>query len=204
MNKSTTDNKKRIREKLKSLRSKLSREEVAVKSDRIQKLLFSLPEFQSAKTVCFYVGKGNEVQTERMIKDSLKQGKRVLVPITDEKSGKLVLSELLDYDNELEPGAFGVLEPKPACRRIVQATEADLMVVPGVAFDFQGHRLGHGKGYYDRFLLEVSKLRTGVPFIGLAYELQVLDRIPHGPNDLSVHKIVTEKRVINNVLRVIA
>lgn len=196
MAKNVAIDKKLIREKFKSIRTKLSREEVSAKSIRIQKLLFSLPEFRRAKTVCFYVAKGNEVQTERAIKDSIKLGKRVLVPITDKKTGKLALSELLNYDDELEPGAFGVLEPKPACRRIVPATEADLIIVPGVVFDLHGHRLGYGKGYYDRFLREISALKTDAPFIGLAYEYQVLNEIPHGSDDISVHKIVTEKRVI--------
>jgi len=189
--------KKIVRGNLKSLRSKLPRKEVVTKSDQIQKMLFSSSEFQCAKTVCFYVAKGNEVQTERMIKDSLQLGKRVLVPITDKKSGKLVLSELFDFDSELEPGTFGILEPKPACRREVSATEAEVIIVPGVAFDIRGHRMGHGKGYYDRFLRHVSSLKTGALFVGLAYESQVLDEIPHGPNDMPVHRIVTEKRVIN-------
>lgn len=197
MAKSVTSDKKLIREKFKSLRSKLSKEEVSAKSAHIQKLLFTLPEFRGAKTVCFYVAKGNEVQTKRMIKGSIKLGKRVLVPITDKKTGKLALSELLNYDDDLEPGAFGVLEPKPACRRIVPATEAGLIIVPGVGFDFHGHRLGHGKGYYDRCLRKISSLKTGALFIGLAYEFQVLDKIPHDPNDISIHKIVTEKRIIN-------
>ncbi|MHA1744157.1 MAG: 5-formyltetrahydrofolate cyclo-ligase, partial [Candidatus Heimdallarchaeota archaeon] len=68
---------------------------------------------------------------------------------------------------------------------------------PGVAFDLRGHRLGYGKGYYDRLLREVSSLGRGALFIGLAYEFQVLDKIPHGSDDVPVHKIVTEKRVIN-------
>jgi 5-formyltetrahydrofolate cyclo-ligase len=197
MNKIVGGDKKSVRERLKSFRLSLSEKEVSAKSSQIQKLLFSLPEFQRAKTICFYVAKGNEVQTECMIKESIKQGKHVLVPITDKKSGRLVLSELSDYDAELEPGAFGVLEPKPACRRIVPATQVELIIVPGVAYDLRGHRLGHGKGYYDRFLRGVSSLGTGVLFIGLAYESQVLDKIPCGPSDVVVHKIVTEKRVIN-------
>lgn len=197
MTKTIREDKKLVREKLKSLRLSLSGKEVLAKSSKIQKSLFGLPEFQRANTICFYVAKGNEVQTEGMIKESMKLGKRVLVPITDKKSGRLVLSKLSDYDLELAPGAFGVLEPKPTCRQIVPATQVELIIVPGVAFDIRGHRMGHGKGYYDRFLRHVSSLKTGALFIGLAYESQVLDEIPHGPTDTPVHKIVTEKRVIN-------
>lgn len=198
MGKSVREDKKLIRGKLKSLRAGLPKKEALEKSGGVQKLLFGLPEFQRAKTVSFYVAKEDEVQTERMIKDSLKLGKRVLVPICKE-SGELALSELLDCDTELEPGSFGVLEPKLTCRRMVPATKAELIVVPGVAFDLSGHRLGRGKGYYDRFLQKVSSSNPGTRFIGLAYEFQVLNDLPHTPGDVPVHKVVTEKRVINAV-----
>jgi len=193
--KGIADRKKVVREKIKEIRSSLSRAEVLSKSAEIQKRLFDLPEFKRAKTVSFYVAKGNEVQTEQMIKDSIKMGKRVLVPITDRISGRLVFSELRDCDAELEPGAFGILEPKTECRRIVPTTETKLIVVPGVVFDKHGHRLGYGKGYYDRALREISSAKANVPFVGLAYGFQILDSIPHGYNDVKVHMIVTEKRI---------
>jgi 5-formyltetrahydrofolate cyclo-ligase len=194
--KEMANRKKAIREKIKEIRFKLSKAEVLSKSTEIQRRFFDLPEFKYVKTVSFYVAKGNEVQTEQMIKDSIKMGKRVLVPITDKKSGRLVFSELRDYDVELELGTFGVLEPREKHRKIAPSTEAELIVVPGVVFDKRGYRLGHGKGYYDKFLREVFSAKTDVPAIGLAYEFQVLEEIPYGHNDIPVHKIVTEKRVI--------
>lgn len=191
-----TGKKREIRERVGSTRSKLPKEEALEKSARIQKLFFGLKEFQDTRTLLFYVAKGNEVQTERMIKDSLKLGKKVLVPITDRKSGELTLSELRDFDAELEPGTFGILEPKPTCRRLTPPAHVDLVVVPGVAFDPRGCRLGRGKGCYDLFLKDLSSLKPNVPFIGLAYEFQILESLPHGRNDVKVHKIVTEDRVI--------
>jgi len=188
--------KREAREKVSALRKKISKEEALAKSTQIQKSLFSLAEFQGAKTILFYVAKGNEVQTERMIKDSLKLGKCVLVPIANKESRELLLSELRDFDAELEPGTFGILEPKSACRRMTPSTRVNLVVVPGVAFDSKCRRLGRGKGCYDAFLRSVSHLKPKVPFIGLAYEFQVLEDVPHGLNDVRVHKIVTEKRVI--------
>lgn len=195
--KDIADRKKAVREKIKRIRFKLSRAEVLSKSAEIQKRLFDLPEFKRAKTVSFYVAKGNEVQTEQMIKDSIKMGKRGLVPIVDEVSGRLVFSELRNYDTELEPGAFGVLEPKPECRRIVPLGETELIVVPGIAFDKHGHRLGHGKGYYDRFLREVFSIKPNVFAIGLAFDFQILEECPHNHDDILVYKIVTERRVIS-------
>lgn len=191
----SASDKKQIRAKYKAARSSMSKEDVMLKSSRIKQLLFSLPEFQTAKTVCFYIATKNEVQTENVIRDAIKLGKRVLVPIV-EMDRTLVMSRLFDYDKELEPGAFGILEPKSTCRRIVPISEAELIIVPGVVFDLDGNRLGYGGGYYDRFL---SSAKTNTRFVGLAYECQVVDKLPHGLGDVPVHKIVTECRVINAI-----
>jgi 5-formyltetrahydrofolate cyclo-ligase len=188
--------KEATRDHFKKLRLNLSRDEVLSASSKIQKRLFVLPDFVDSRTVCFYVAKGNEVQTEHMIRKSLRAGRRVLVPLVNVQSGLLLVSELTDYDQNLEAGTFGVLEPKPMFRRIVPSTEANLVLVPGVAFDKHGHRLGYGKGYYDRFLNILSQSQSHAKFIGLAYDFQILEMIPHTRNDISLHKIVTEKRIV--------
>lgn len=191
-------NKEEVREKFKLLRVQQPREETLAKSARIQELLFELPEFRGARTVSFYVTKpgSGEVETEQMIKASLRMGKRVLVPIVDKMAKRLVLSELRDFDVELAPGAFNVPEPKPSYLRPVPARECDLVIVPGVVFDLHGYRLGYGGGYYDGLLREVASLGAGTPFIGLAYELQVMDRLPHTPHDVPIHILVTEERML--------
>ncbi len=131
-----------------------------------------------------------------MIRKTLKTGRRVLVPLVDVRLNSLLISELTDYDDDLEVGTFGVLEPKLKSRRIVPSREVDLILVPGVAFDMHGHWLGYGKGYYDKFLSGLSGNESHVVFIGLAFDFQVLETIPHGWNDVPLHKIVTEKRII--------
>lgn len=191
-------NKKEVREKFKLLRARQPRKEALAKSSRIQELLFELPEFRVAKTASFYVTKpgSGEVDTEQMIKASLGTGKRVLVPIVDKMAKKLVLSELKDFDAELTPGAFNVPEPKSSYRRPIPARECDLIIVPGIVFDLHGYRLGFGGGYYDRLLREIASLRLGIQFVGLAYELQVVDKLPHTWHDVAVHILVTEERVL--------
>jgi 5-formyltetrahydrofolate cyclo-ligase len=190
--------KKVTREKFKSLRMRLSREEVLAKSALIKKLLFGLPEFAGAKTIAFYVAKqsSKEVETEGMIKESLAMGKRVLVPVVDKAARKILFHELRDY-SELAPGAFGILEPKPTCRRLVPARESDIVIVPALAFDLRGHRLGYGGGYYDRLLRDLASNKPSPLFIGLAYELQVVSRLPRTPLDVPVNILVTEKRVLH-------
>jgi 5-formyltetrahydrofolate cyclo-ligase len=191
--------KKTARKKFKSLRMRLSKEEVSTKSAQIKKLLFGLSEFTMAKTIAFYVAKqtNREVETEEMIKESLTAGKRVLAPVVDKAAGEISFSELRDYDSELAPGAFDILEPKPSCRRLVPATESDLMIVPALVFDLRGHRLGYGGGYYDRLLRELASTKPSLPFVGLAYELQVVDKLPKTSRDVPVNILVTEKRVLH-------
>ncbi len=188
--------KKAIREKYRSLRRSLSRREVLEKSRRIKKLLFELPEFDQAATVAFYVAKrdSHEVETEEMIKESLNTGKRVLVPVVD--GAQLLFSELRDYDSELAPGTFGVPEPKPQLRRPVPLSESDLIVVPGVAFDCRGYRLGYGGGYYDRLLREISLTKPSLTSAGLGYEFQIVEKLPVTADDVPIDILVTEKRVL--------
>ncbi len=182
-----------IRNKILSLRKSLPLEEAMKKSLKIQKILFNLPEFINAKTILFYVSTKNEVKTENMIKKSLKKGKRVIVPISNVKEKTLTLSELKDFDKELEPGSFNILEPKKEFIRKVSPEEIDLIIVPGVAFDEDRERIGYGMGFYDKFL---NSLKRRVPVIGLAYEFQIVDDIPVHDKDVTVDKIITEKRII--------
>ncbi len=193
-----SNEKKVIRQKFKSLRMRLSKEEVVIKSAQIKKSLFELPEFARSKTIVFYVAKqvSREVETEEMIKESLKMGKRVLVPVVDNAARKILFSELRDYDSELAPGAFDILEPKPSCRRLVPASESDLIIVPGVAFDMGGHRLGYGGAYYDRLLRELASVKPSLPLVGLAYEPQVVEKLPNTSRDVPINILVTEKRVL--------
>ena len=133
--------KQEIRRKILSLRDSQTEEEMGSKSWLIQKKLFNLLEFQKAKTIMFYVSIRNEVSTERMIKSALKLGKKVVIPVSDMKNRKLILSELRDFDKELEPGTFNILEPKKEFFRTVRPEDIDFIIVPGIAFDKDGDRI---------------------------------------------------------------
>lgn len=183
-----------IRKKILSLRRSQPKEEARKKDSLIQDKLFKLQEFVNAKTILFYISKEDEVGTEQMIKKVLKEGKRVVVPISEVKKKDLLLSELKDFDKELEPRTFNILEPKKEFRRLISPDELDLIIVPGVAFDLSGNRLGRGMGFYDRFLKRVKK---NIPIIGLAYDFQILEKIPVNEMDVKVNKIITEKRILN-------
>ena len=176
-----------------SRRDSLSTDERINLSRKICNNLLSLDEFKSAKTVHFFLTTRSEVITEEAVRRSLLLGKDVVVPVMDKKHRRIMLSKLSDYDNELMIMHHGIHEPKPEFVRHVNLNEVDLMVLPGVAFDMSGHRLGYGAGYYDR-LLEEEHLRPVLT--ALAFELQIVDQIPVAGHDVHVDIIVTEDRVI--------
>ncbi len=185
------EEKKSLRNKILAKRSELSEEAIREKSRRIRKRLLELAEFKRAEIVMFYVAKDKEVRTEGMIRESLKMGKRVAVPLSKVEERDLIPLLLTDY-GELVPGAYGILEPGEEYRRPVPRENIGLIIVPGVAFDRQGQRLGFGGGFYDNFL---RKIPTNVPCLGLAFELQVVEELPVGENDVPVNGIITEEKI---------
>ena len=182
--------KENIRKIIKEKRRKQSKEEQRKKTKEIKEKLFNLKEYREAKSVLFYVSYNGEVFTHDMIKEAMKN-KRVVVPISNKEDHSLSLSELKDWD-DLKVSSYGILEPEKSKIRQISVDDVDLIIVPGVGFDIYGNRMGHGKGYYDR-LLEKAKGKT---FIGLAFEFQIVDKIPTNKHDVPVGMIITEERII--------
>jgi len=181
--------KSEIRSRIESQRRSLSGESVAFKSSKIISHLKKIPEYQAAKTVHCYAAWRNEVNTHQLIKDILQTGRRVIVPVTDLSRHILLHSEIKSFD-ELQKGTFGILEPPKDRFRKVAISEFDLVIVPGVAFDLSGHRIGFGGGFYDGFLGNVKATK-----IALAYEFQRVDEIPTRPEDEQVDILISEKNV---------
>ncbi len=148
-----------------------------------------LSEFNQATVVCCYVALSYEVQTQKLIEQMLKQNKRVSVPYVETENQSLCLYEIKNFTKDLTPGSFGVLEPTASVRQNdpVNPEALDLIFVPGVAFDRSGNRLGHGKGFYDRFL---SGLKPSTVTIGLAYDFQLLDQLPVDVHDCPVNEVL--------------
>ncbi len=179
--------KSELRKECRSRRDGLSRAEILGKSQSIRERLSALPEFASAQQVLTYVSMGSEVDTHGVIRSLLKGRRTVLVPIAED-DGTLHWARLERLE-DLEPGAFGVLEPRPDRRRPVEPPDDALVIVPCVAFAPSGHRLGHGKGYFDRFLAD----RRGTS-IGLAFETQKAEDLPAESHDVPLDIVVTESR----------
>lgn len=188
------EEKKALRKAVLDRRDRLSREEVEQFSAQIAAQLFNLPEYRAAGTVMFFLNFGKEVMTLSMVPQALAQGKRVVAPKTVHKERRMILAEIHDVADDLAPGMWNIPEPKTDKLRVVEPEEIDFVVVPGVAFDEAGNRLGYGGGYYDRFF---TRLREGVPLVAVAFEVQILERVPVAPWDRRVEAIITEKRVID-------
>jgi 5-formyltetrahydrofolate cyclo-ligase len=162
-------------------------------SRRICDAVFALPEYRAARTVLFYLDVRSEVRTRHSLPAALAGDKTVAVPYC--VANDLELFRLEDM-TELAVGIYKILEPKPDLRVLpdkrVNVRDVDLILVPGVAFDRTGARMGHGFGYYDRLL---EHARPDTPLVALAFECQLFPDIPTQPHDVFMDKIVTEAAV---------
>ncbi|HEV7221991.1 MAG TPA: 5-formyltetrahydrofolate cyclo-ligase [Pirellulales bacterium] len=153
----------------------------------------ALPEYAAAETVMFYVDVRTEVRTREYLPVALTHGKRIVVPYCVDGELQLFLLESMD---ELAVGMYKILEPKTELRTLpakrIEPVELDLVMVPGVAFDRGGARMGHGFGYYDKLLEHV---RPDAPLAALAFECQLFPEIPTAPHDIFMDKIITERAI---------
>lgn len=182
--------KEKLRKEVKERRKKISKEGNRKKSKKIKEKLFNLKEYQDAKTILFYVSYNGEVFTHQMIKEGITNKKNIIVPISDKKKKKLILSKLKNW-NDLSIGSYEILEPKKEKIDKASLKEIDLIIVPGIAFDLKGNRLGHGKGYYDRLLKKTDAVK-----IALCFEFQIKENIPTDKYDVPVDIIITENKII--------
>ncbi len=173
-------------------RRSIDREELAALSSLVAANVASLEEYKRAKLVVSYCAKDDEVQTRPLIEKALREGKRVAVVVTDVPSKTLSFSEIESFEDDLAPGAFGILEPKPDRLRPVTLAQADIILVPLLGWDDKGQRLGYGAGYFDRALAGARRIAK----VGLAMESQRLPRVPTSRHDVPLDIIVTEKRVV--------
>lgn len=186
---SSLEEKNRLRrdllEKRKNLPQSLRRE----KSTLILKVLLSEKVFSDASSVALYFPVNGEVDTREIFKKCVDLEKKVFFPKTLDSD--LVFLRTRNIE-ELTPGGFSIPEP-PADAERARSDELDLVLVPGVAFDFSGNRIGYGKGFYDRFLKDIPRQMR----FGLAYRFQVLESVPSDETDVKTGRIITEDGAID-------
>ncbi len=180
--------KRSIRSQFLAQRKSLSDETHQELSDEIQKRLIDSGYLNEADCVALYSAINNEVRMDKVAEFVLQEGKRLAYPRI--RGDELDFFEVADMD-DLAAGSFGVMEPKG--KTLVSSDELDVVVVPGVVFDLSGHRLGYGKGYYDRTL---NSCRKNCKKVGVAFDFQVTDKLPTFEHDQVLTLLVTEKRTI--------
>ncbi len=166
--------------------------DVRARSATVWERLWQVADLVSADWLLVYVSKGNEVDTHGLIQQLLALGKHVCVPAFDEATQQYAASELRDFNSDLTEGRFEIPEPKPESVRPVEVDRLQALLVPGLAFDETGNRLGRGTGYFDRLLRDARGAK-----IALAYDFQILNEVPTADHDVRMDFIVTETRLIN-------
>lgn len=183
--------KRSLRQQMLALRRALRRDDWLSASGLAQRNLLSLEEYSRAECIALYSPIHNEVDTSLLLEAARAAGKRTLYPVV---CGREMVLRQIDHPGQLsQEGAFGILEP---CGngRAHQAHEADLIVVPGVAFDATGHRIGYGKGFYDRFLRHPGQRGA---LVGLCHDFQLIDgTLPADQHDIRMDIVVTGQRII--------
>jgi 5-formyltetrahydrofolate cyclo-ligase len=184
--------KRELRDRVLQARDALSAEDRLRAGAAIAAAIATRADFAAAGTVLLTLSFRSEWDTRPLVAVALAAGKTVGVPRVDPARRMLEACRLSDFDLDLAPGFGGITEPLPHCAPVALAA-IDWVLVPGVAFDTSGYRVGYGGGYYDRLL---PLLRHNARRISGALELQVVDRVPAGPHDIPVDAIVTEQRTL--------
>ncbi len=196
MSDNISQEKMKVRERMKALRQGLSPEEVALESRAVATRVLSLSEIHSAGAVCAYASVGKEVATAHIMSELLETGRVVAVPDWEGwKQGSGLQVARIYEPGDLEMENRVVPQPKLVSERTISIDDIELFLVPGLAFDRSCHRIGMGGGYYDRLLSLSSPEAT---LIGLAYDFQVMSSLPVDGHDVPVHRVVTPSQVLSD------
>ncbi|MCL2457243.1 MAG: 5-formyltetrahydrofolate cyclo-ligase [Desulfobulbus sp.] len=183
-----------MRKTIVARRDRLSPADRLAKSERIAASLLTHLVLRHKKIIFIYCHFRSEVQTTLVIDHCLKQGKTVCVPVSVPEGSDMVAVTINDPACDLAPGYQGIPEPSSSLvlTRMVEPALIEAAVIPGTVFDRHGHRLGYGKGFYDRFLVRAPRAAR----IGLAFSCQMVDRLPALAHDIPMDMIATEEEVI--------
>jgi 5-formyltetrahydrofolate cyclo-ligase len=184
--------KRSVRERVLRARDAMPTHLRSAASTAITATLSRRPDFIAARVVLLTLPFGSEWDTGLLLSTALAGSKTVAVPRVNQERHMLEIHAVCDAAREIAPGYRGIPEPRADCPPVALAS-IDWVLVPGVAFDAEGRRIGYGGGYYDRLL---PLLDRGAARVAGAFELQVVERVPAAPHDTTVDAIVTERRTL--------
>lgn len=181
---SVSSQKSQLRSRIRILLRSMGARGRKLRSRKISEKLFKTAGFKKAEKLFIYASLPEEVGTFEIMAKALRRNKKVFVPKVSGSGRKIKVFEVRDLRADLSRGSFGILEPQT--KRPLGRQSLDLMIIPGLAFDRKGNRLGRGKGYFDRFLTRFKK----TPKIGLAFKEQIVSKVPAEAHDISVDKVI--------------
>ena len=185
--------KKQVRQSLQSLLTGLDTEYIKLTSRLVSRHVLSLEQYHRAKSLCFFASMGHEFDTSFLLGDALDRGRVCFLPRVlriGKKDAEMVMLRVYSLEdfNTFEKNAWGIPEPPDEVERREGIQDVDVIVMPGMAFDRQGHRLGYGKGFYDRFIHSCPRKPL---LIAPVLPEQLIEKVPVDPWDVSMDFIVT-------------
>lgn len=190
------ERKRELRENMVKKLADLSKEELSEKLEKIEERLFDFANFREARVPLLYLNYGGEVPSRTILKKCLDQNKIVILPAFHKEKYRMTPMKIDDIEADMKPGPRGIPEPDPTKCRAVPVDRLDIAIIPGVAFDEKGARLGSGFGYYDRL---IPKLPVTTRKVALAFENQIVQQVPMQSHDKYVDIVITDKRIIYKI-----
>ncbi|MCK5417689.1 MAG: 5-formyltetrahydrofolate cyclo-ligase [Desulfobacterales bacterium] len=188
--------KSQIREEIAPKIAALSAKEIAEKANAIENRLFDFANFLESKIILFYVNNAHEVQTANILKRAYTYNKIVVLPAYSTENFEMELKKVDHLKKDLHPGPRDILQPDESRCKVVPIDKIDIAIIPAVALDEKGGRIGSGKGYYDRL---IPRLAITTRKVALALEVQIIPQVPIESHDKHVDIIITEDRVIYKI-----
>ena len=190
------NDKKALRKEILAKRNIMDAIEKEEKDRKILDKFYESNYYREAKNIFIYISYDSEINTKGIIKKALRDNKKIYVPRTEFKTRLMDAVEITSLNNLIE-SEYGILEPSVEEPHI-DPNEIDLIVVPGVAFDRNGGRMGYGAGFYDRYFKKINEDNMKkVIKLALAYDFQILEKIPMNEQDVPVNYIITETKFIH-------
>ena len=188
--------KSQIREEIAQKFATLSANEIAEKTKAIENRLFDFANFLESKITLLYVNNKHEVLTANILKRAYIYNKIVVLPVYNTENFEMELKKVDNLEKDLNPGPRDILQPDESRCKVVPIDKIDIAIIPAVALDEKGGRIGSGKGYYDRL---IPRLAITTRKVALAFEAQIIPQVPIESHDKHVDIIITENRVIYKI-----
>ena len=189
--------KKEIRKNMISKRDNILKEAKEIMDKNIILKLKESEYYKKSKNIFIYLGFGSEIDTMSYIQEFINEGKHIFIPRTDIKTKKMEAVEITSLEG-LKENKYGILEPDDSKEEFCK-NNLDLIILPGVAFDLVGKRIGYGGGYYDRYLENIDKK---IIKVALIYDFQLLENVPAEEHDIKADYIITETMSIKNLIHI--